>query len=264
MHIDGSDQHPITSFDYDSDAPSWSPDGQWIFFTSNREGNYDIYKMRWDGSDISRLTTDPRKEYWPRMSPNGLQIVYSVEFGADNYYQLFVMNADGSDSQNISNSQMGEYLASWSPDSRWLVYSYCRGPNSPADLRCEIYRINADGSEQRPIMTTANSEIRPAISPDGSVIAFTANVIYYPELGDDTSNNDILLVNPDGTNIRRVTTNPEADSDAAWSPDGSRIIFRAESEEGGGYDIWVISVTGQNLFRLTSLPGNEAYPVWQP
>lgn len=261
VQVDGSNLHAITPFEYDSDTPSWSSDGQWIYFSANREGNFDIYRMRWDGTDIIRLTSDARDEFWPRISPNGLKIVYGVKLGEDNF-QLFMMNPDGSSAQNISNSQMNEERPSWSPDSRWIVFMYCRGPNSPADLRCEIYRMNADGTDEHNITNTTFSEIWPAISPDGTTIAFVANVRSY--VSDAVSNIDIFLANSDGTNVRPVTTSLAVDTNPSWSPDGSRIIFKSARDDTSETDIWLISASGQGLFRLTSLPGNETYPAWQP
>lgn len=261
VQVDGVNQHAITSFNYDSDTPSWSPDGQWIYFSSNREGNYDVYKMRWDGSDAVRLTTDPRDEFWPRLSPNGLKIVYGVKFGEDNF-QLFVMNPDGAGAQNISNSQKNEERPSWSPDSSWILFMDCRGPNDPTTQYCDISRVNADGSRKQKITNTSYSEIWPTLSPDGTTIAFVANIRSYD--GNADSNIDIFLSNADASNPRRVTTGTAMDTNPSWSPDGSRLVFKSARDATSETDLWVISATGQGLFRLTSLPGNETYPAWQP
>ena len=48
---------------------SWSPDGKQIAFTSDRDGNGEIYVMNADGSNQTRLTSDPADDYYPSWSP---------------------------------------------------------------------------------------------------------------------------------------------------------------------------------------------------
>ena len=82
----------IWNFSFD---PAWSPDGQKIAFTSNRDGggnDWDIYVMNADGSDIARLTDGAGNEY-PAWSPDGQKIAFSSDRGGDS--DIYVMNADG-------------------------------------------------------------------------------------------------------------------------------------------------------------------------
>ena len=59
--------------------PRISPDGQRIVFTSGRDGNYEIYVMRVDGSEQARLTANPERDDYPSWHPSGRQIVYVAE-----------------------------------------------------------------------------------------------------------------------------------------------------------------------------------------
>ena len=73
---DGSDERPLlpsTGLDYN---PSWSPDGQWIAFTSERNGSADLYRVKPDGTALERLTGNPAYEDQAAFSPDSQQIVF--------------------------------------------------------------------------------------------------------------------------------------------------------------------------------------------
>jgi Tol biopolymer transport system component/serine/threonine protein kinase len=83
--------------------PSWSPDGCKIAFSSNRDGNLEIYVTNVDGSGLTRLTSDSADDVHPSWSPDGRQIAFasSRELG---HQQIFVMNADGSDPKRLTDA----------------------------------------------------------------------------------------------------------------------------------------------------------------
>ena len=72
MNADGSDQTRLTDNDAWDDRPTWSPDGSRIAFSSERDGNSEIYVMNADGSDQTRFTNNDRWEGTPSWSPIGV------------------------------------------------------------------------------------------------------------------------------------------------------------------------------------------------
>src|SRR5207244_5415961 len=72
---DGSDERALTkgTLDYN---PAWSPNGNWIAFTSERNGSADLYRMHPDGSAVEPLTDDPSFDDQAAFSPDGSQIVF--------------------------------------------------------------------------------------------------------------------------------------------------------------------------------------------
>lgn len=95
--------------------PSWSPDGQRIAFASNRDGgNWDIYVMNSDGSNITPLTHDKFEDAAPDWSPDGRLIAFSSN--RDGKFQIYSMAADGSGISLLTTALAG--VDSGEPD--WL------------------------------------------------------------------------------------------------------------------------------------------------
>jgi hypothetical protein len=90
--------------------------------------------------------------------------------------------------------------------------------------------------------------IHPVLSPDGRQLAFAA-------LGD-------LWLMPMGGAPKRITDDGFVDTDAAWSPDGTRLAF--SSDRGGGMDVWVRDLKTGADRRLTTLPGADMAATWSP
>ena len=121
---DGSITSLTTGYD---NFPAWSPTGDLIAFTGKRDGDFDIYTIRADGSALKRLTTTPGNDAHCVWSPDGKHLLFSsARFGfkdeaplGDNspqpYGELFVMNADGSDQRPLTDNQWEEATPAWEP-----------------------------------------------------------------------------------------------------------------------------------------------------
>ncbi|HEV2863086.1 MAG TPA: LpqB family beta-propeller domain-containing protein [Pyrinomonadaceae bacterium] len=76
---------------------------------------------------------------------------------------------------------------------------------------------------------------------------------------------DIFVMNADGTGESNITETPFSESQAAWSPDGSKLVFvRAPQVAGETVDLYVMDADGHNLKRLTSDDAIERFPAWSP
>jgi Tol biopolymer transport system component len=102
--------------------PAWSPAGDQIAFTSNREGDYEIYTVHPNGKGLTRLTHSPGNDAHPAWSPDGEWIVFASnrtgfkdETGGMSDGEIFVMRADGSDLRQLTENTFEDGTPAWRP-----------------------------------------------------------------------------------------------------------------------------------------------------
>lgn len=168
----------------DSD-PAWSPDGQWIAYTSSTlGGEIDIYKIRSDGTEETRLTNHKAPDSQPTWSPDSRQIAFvswredgpEVRYLSPNEKNIFIMNADGSQVRRFTDDRQTENEAPrWSQDGQSMLYTARREPgyrtSRPHDdvllIRQEII------SQQREqLLQTSNPSMTADLSPDREWLVF--------------------------------------------------------------------------------------------
>jgi Tol biopolymer transport system component len=158
--------------------PSWSPTGEWIAFLNEDGYRGDLYLIRPDGTDQTRLTNtaDISRDGDLVWSPDGSRIAFSAYRGGN--LEIFVMNVDvildgteGSQLQQLTESPTGvrNLVTSWSPDGGKLAFSSDRDGNT------EIYLMGQDGSNVVRLTNNTNYDGEPCWSPDGEQIVFSSD-----------------------------------------------------------------------------------------
>ena len=120
----------------------------------------------------------------------------------------------------------------------------------------DIFFVNPDGSNTRHFSDFIEESFTAwgaAWSPDGSQIAFVSN---------SAGNDDIYVVNVDGSDLRQLTDHPAADQYPAWSPDSSQIAFQSRRDDN--WEIYLMDADGENEQRLTDAPGSDWGSNWHP
>lgn len=125
----------LSDVDYPNDGPEYSPDGNWIYFSSERTasqpGHANCYRMRPNGTGIEQLTFDERVNWFPHIAPDGDSIVFisyptgTLGHPPDKDVILRFMHADGSGQRDIVAFFGGQgtiNVNSWSPDSQRFAY----------------------------------------------------------------------------------------------------------------------------------------------
>ena len=129
---------------------------------------------------------------------------------------------------------------------------------SEPDNNPEIYLMDADGSNQVRVTSTQYNESRPSLSPDRTKIAFATN---------RDGHDEIYVINLDGSNPFRVSYlqfNCSGNSDAEWSPDGTKILFTGRNNSSTNPDIYVVNADATNQIRLTTSTALDHLPSWLP
>jgi TolB protein len=127
---------------------------------------------------------------------------------------------------------------------------------SPRTEDSQIHTINPDGSEQSKL----GSGYSPSWSADGQMVVFER----YSDGSEDSFNQDIYVMDSDGSDVRRITTSRAYDHSPSFSPDGQTIVFVRESRRSGA-DLFTIKLDGTGLMRLTETEGVfEESPVFSP
>ncbi|MCC7451276.1 MAG: PD40 domain-containing protein [Anaerolineae bacterium] len=235
--------------------PVWSPDSQRLAFVSNRNGQFNIYAITADGTEI-QLTHNTSGAAIGALawSPDGKHIAFQVGDA------VYVMDQDGQNSHRILDKQAGSLA--WSPDGRQILLEV-RVNNT-----LELYVMNADGSSLRNLTNNTADDFSASWSPDGNHILFVSK---------RDGNLEIYVMDTDGSNPRNLTHNDEIDVTPDWSPDGTYIAFT--SRRGGSNEIYVMKADGSHVRRITNiydlhtsaerLQRHEAVgiaiaPKWQP
>lgn len=119
-----------------------------------------------------------------------------------------------------------------------------------------------------PVIPTPNGADTPAdvvVTVDGRRMTgpFTVarGIAFVRDVGEEDSNFEIYVMNPDGSGQTRLTDNPAYDDDPAWSPDGTKIVFGSDRDGDG--EIYVMNADGSGQTNLTNHLAWDEYPAWR-
>jgi Tol biopolymer transport system component len=227
-----------------------------IVFSSERDGDFEIYSMNADGSGVIQLTDNPGDDQFPAVSADGQFIAFTSN--RDGSLDLYTMRLDGSDLVQVTNGGAADRTPAWSPDGTRLAFTRFLGGIG------DIYTIRIDGTGLTRLTDTPFQDLEPAWSPDGLKIAYT---------NDEDGFEDIYTMNAsDGSNKTNLTNNQRGlDVDPDWSPDGSLILFHRNDRDTdptwlGDGEIMCMAADGSDVIRLTTDTDDiiDWKPRWSP
>ena len=246
---DVSEPRRLTESNGSDNQPAWSPDGNQIVFTSNRDGNSEIYVMNADGTGPVNLTNSSSNESDPVWSPDGKQVAFTTD--QDNNNEIYVMNADGSSPVNLTQNPANDSLPGWyqqkglSTSESQILFTTDRDGNN------EIYAMQPDGSDPTNLTQNPAADSQSSVPYSGELAAF---------LSDRDGDPDIFVMNVDGSKAVNLTKDTASEGRPAWSPDGQWLAFASDPD--GNQDIFVMNAQGEQRTRIIQSPADEADPTW--
>ena len=210
---------------------SW--DGQWLAYDSDRNGQVDVWKVRAAGGTPEQITRGPNPKFVNDWSPDGQELViHSIREGS--HRDVLVVSADGTTTETVSATAAEEQHAGFSPDGNSIIFD--SGPALGGNYQAYVATRPKRGQPWGPAQQfTKNGSTDPKWSPDGKLIAFSAQG-QLRTIAPDGTNERVLVDSHSGTGIAEATY-------PVWSRDSRTIYFK-------GYDarrqssIWAVSVDG--------------------
>jgi Tol biopolymer transport system component len=199
MDWDGKNKIQLTDDPVRSGYPTWSFDGRYIFYEVYKDGDWEIYRMNSDGSKRKRLTFNASANDWhPFAHPYQSKVLY--ESGSVGHEELYIMDDDGDNIERISEGSARIRVPCMSIDGKYILFM---GYEENLEF---VYIMDGNGENIRKISNRRKSG-HPFISPDNSIITFEASV---------DGQNEIFIINLDGSGETRLTNIPGDDWDPAF------------------------------------------------
>jgi len=192
--VSGTKRPVVTEGSFNA-SPTFSPDGSQIAFSrSGGAGNIDIFvTSATAGGALRRLTSTRGIDTNPAWSPIGRQIAFTSDRSGTP--QIYVMDAEGTNVRRISRSGRYNDGAAWSPDGKRIAYAQRAGIE-----RFDIVVVDVITGEARQLTSAPGSHETPTFSPDGLKIAYAG------KYGSGTEATQIYVMDDDGSNVRRLTS----------------------------------------------------------
>ncbi|MCK6682826.1 MAG: serine/threonine-protein kinase [Thermoanaerobaculia bacterium] len=202
--------------------PVYSPDGNWILFSSDRSGNLDLWMASRQSGAVRRITDDTSDDWDPAFSPDGQRILWSSN--RTGHFEVWTSGLDGTGQRQLSSDGVDAENPVLSPDGRTLFYG------SLAPGREGIWRANPDGT-QASLLAPGAANMLPEVSPDGRFLLYRSGLGAGRRFVKVLRLDDGVAVFEIGLDIQDASAGAEAGR-ARWLPDGRAIAFVGLDERG--------------------------------
>jgi TolB protein len=253
-NVDGSERSLVAE---QMHQPAFTPDGKWLAVNGERSNYEHLCVVQPDGSGLSEITAylEDGQPYW---APNGEQLVFASFRHGDKQFRVYILDgvpfgggkAEGR-TLNYGPDDVRGQMPAWTSDGK-IVYQAC-DLGSPRE-GCNgmgLYIMPAQLGPHTPKeLTDHPGDTAPAVY--GDQIAFMSN---------RDGNWEIYLMNMDGSELKRLTSNAANDGLPTWSPDGKTLAY--VSNQGGAWAVWAMSTDGSNQRKLFPLGGGGLASNWE-
>lgn len=237
-----------------------------IAFSSNRDGNFEIYTMNPDGSDVQRVTTAAGDDTKPAWSRDKTKLAFASE--RDGNSEIYVQNIAGGKpvgaAQRITNDAASDDAPSWNPDGTQLVFDSNRATrnseNGAVQLERALYIVNVSTKSvrrltQHPGFTDQNA----SWSPQGNLIVFQSNDSDFTRFRPQAPDH-LFTIEPSGENFKQLTFGGfNKDLNPSWNAAGAKILYQR------GFSTAVVEPSNGEIVTLRATSSDLCEnPVYSP
>ena len=211
MNSDGTNPTVLPVSQVGDFDPAWSPEGNRIAFSSLRSGVAHVFIYNFEDDSLLEISDTRYPDIQPAWNPSGKQLAISRNV---NYFHIWLISDSGQTQLQFSApGELLDFAPDWSPDGQILLFTR----SSTNTLIPRIVKLTYENrglpmDDPLPPWNEGGElpAAKPNISPDGKWVLF--------ESWPDGINHDIYLMDIDGRNRLRLTTDPSLDSDPVWTP----------------------------------------------
>ena len=249
MDLQSRAQRRFSAGEGSSTYPRPSPDGRWIAFQSNHDGDFEIYLANRYGGQLRQLTQNSVLDRLADWSPAGDWIIYSSDIRGDQTYDLYQIRPIDGETAPIYSDRWRNSHARFSPDGKHLAFT--AGPSVRDASTWEIRLVDRETGASKLLTENAVRDASPAFSPDSQ------RIVYVTTAGGSRA---LASMNLEGGDRRILYTEPGSVWSANYSPDGRYLAVTATVN--GDDQLFLVDADGVSAQQITVSGG--AYASWIP
>jgi Tol biopolymer transport system component/serine/threonine protein kinase len=247
INRDGTGLAQLTDMEASNYYPVFTPDGEALLFSSNRNGAFDLYLLDFSEKQLFQLTTNVGNVISPDYSPDGRQIVFANRFG-EGPTSIWMVNADGINPRLVYTGNNSIVAVAWAPNGEKIAYAMSLG--QPQEY--EIFTMDINGKNH--------------VRVSEGLLGIGGSIDWSPD-----SQNLLIHAGPyDDKNIFRLDVNTLQftqltdggnNAGAVYSPDGRYIVFNSLRNDDQA-DLYIMRSDGTNEVQLTNHPEPDWGAQW--
>ncbi len=226
-------------------APSWSPDGKTLAYTSFHGGFPDIYLIDLSSHRRKKLMSYPGLNLGASISADGRFL--AAVLSKDGNPELYVMKMDNRKLRRLTRTANAvETSPSWSPEGKEIVYV------ADESGLPQIYIMDSSGGGKRRLTYRGSQNVAPDWGPGGEIVYSSKRGRHY----------QICLKDSEGGKSRVLTDGNADHEDPSWAADGRHIVYTRTV--GYRSNLYILDTMGGAPLRLTRVKGDWHSPTWSP
>jgi len=259
--FDGTNVQQITTENAPHLSPAWSRDGRYVTYTSFQDGPAEIFMYDTRTGRKSKLTHGPGLSSGSNWGPSDHLIAFTGAHNGNS--EIYVMSPGKRERKMLISGDGLDVDPTFSPDGKWMAFVSGRYGNP------HIFRASLEWNDEKPRVSEDKRltfagwyNATPAWSPESDKLAFAG----YDK---DINRFDMFMMNPDGTQLERLTLRAGDNERPSWAPNGQLIVFQSSrgpalEDVKGTPHLYIMNRDGSGQRLLDTGLFEAQQPAWGP